>query len=575
MRHATLPFAVLALGCPTLNARTAVTEAEFVPGELLVRFREPPVARWLAELEAELGPPVAWTEPRHAPRARERADEPHPLACFRLARIAAETDVGALSARVAAHPAVRWASTNNRPEPTDLPDDPLLFGQWAHRKISTAPGWELAAGGRRVVVGIVDTGCRIDHEDLIAQIWRNDDPPNGIDDDGNGFVDDTFGWDFKQQDNTLDDVFGHGTQVAGIVAATRDNGVGVAGIGDLTLLTAKWWHQTGSDLTVAESVCYAVDNGAHVLNLSLGCPCLMPMTEEAIRYARRNGVVVVAGAGNSGDATPHYPAAYEEVISVSAITIKDELASFSSFGPHLDLAAPSPGILTTKGKGVAQYDPSFGGTSAAAPHVAGLVGSMLSIEPELSPDEVRALLRTHAEDVGPPGFDRSFGHGRIDVQATLAAVRSRPKGGAHAVERGPCASRTTSAGCAPTMAVDSWAAVSGAGDVRIHARRVQGFRSGFALFSPTGRAGVPFGTGTLCLAPPVGRFEVQSSQGSDPLACDGAFAQTVNDGGSHDPGPGRTAWYQWWVRDPAGSGAAGGAVSVGMVLSEVAEVSFR
>ena len=97
----------------------------------------------------------------------------------------------------------------------------------------------------------------------------NDDPINGVDDDNNGFVDDLYGWDFVQNDNGIEDVFGHGTEVSGIIGAPINNGTGVAGMGNLTVMAAKWWHNSGSDESVADSVYYAVDNGARVLNLSI------------------------------------------------------------------------------------------------------------------------------------------------------------------------------------------------------------------------------------------------------------------------------------------------------------------
>ena len=125
------------------------------------------------------------------------------------------------------------------------------------------------------MIGIVDTGCRVSHEDIQQNIWINvDDPVNGIDDDNNGFIDDEYGWDFARNSNSIVDVYSHGTQVSGISAGRIDNGVGIAGICNATILTAKWWHNSGSDSSVAESVFYAVDNGADVLNLSLSCQCL-------------------------------------------------------------------------------------------------------------------------------------------------------------------------------------------------------------------------------------------------------------------------------------------------------------
>jgi len=413
-----------AAGGTTADARAADSgppPAAQGPVEMIVRFAAPPTERMIADVEAVLGV-VSWRVPRHAPHAKGDAAQPHPLSFFRIAGLAPEADVLGLSGNVTALPFVTLATTNNRPEPSGFPNDPLFEQQWSHTKINTLAGWAIATGEASVIVGVIDTGCRVSHEDLAANVWINDDPVNGLDDDENGFIDDTYGWDFSRDVNDITDVFGHGTQAAGIVGAEIDNGLGVAGIADVTLMVAKWWHTSGSDSSVAEAVSYAVDNGAHVLNLSLSCGCLMPMSEVAVQYALANDVVVVCSAGNGGSTNLHYPAAYPETMAVSAINQNDQLPGFSSFGDHLDVAAPSPDILTCEDTGDADYDPGFRGTSAAAPHVAGLAALVRSVNPALTAEEVRAAINANATDVGAPGFDIEFGNGRIDVGATIAAV---------------------------------------------------------------------------------------------------------------------------------------------------------
>ncbi|MCZ6664259.1 MAG: S8 family serine peptidase [Gammaproteobacteria bacterium] len=396
----------------------------YIAGQIVVKFAEQPEAIALGNVETVLGPNVQWQTPHHAPHAKGMPNQPHPLSYWRLAIVGPQADVVALSAQVSALPGVVFAGPNGRPEPTHVPNDPLYPQQWAHQKISSEGAWDVSTGDSNIIIGIIDTGCLIAHEDLQALIWVNDDPPNGLDDDGNGFIDDTNGWNFVGNNNNIADVFGHGTQVSGISSAVIDNGLGIAGIANLTIMTSKWWHNSGSDFTVAQSVFYAVDNGAHVLNLSLGCQCLMPMTETAVNFAHDNGVVVVASAGNSGTSQPGYPAAYPNVMAVAAITSNDQLAGFSNWGPHLDVGAPSPGILTSSNQGVSLYTPNFGGTSAASPHVAGLAGLVLSVDPTLTPDEVRAFINENADDLGAKGFDNFFGHGRINSSATIAAVNS-------------------------------------------------------------------------------------------------------------------------------------------------------
>lgn len=395
----------------------------YVPGEIIVKFTKQPAQESLAVIEAVLGQSsVQWVETHHAPHTKGRPNDPHPLSFYRLMIVDPSVDVVSLSEQISILPEVEYATVNNRPEPSYLPNDPMFGDQWAHDKISSQGAWDISLGSTDIIVGIIDTGILITHEDLQANLWVNDDPPNGVDDDGNGFIDDTYGWNFVGNNNNIADVFGHGTQVSGIVAGRIDNGLGVAGIGNMTVMTSKWWHTSGSDFSVSESVYYAIDNGAHVLNLSLGCQCLLPMTEDAVNAAHAAGLVVVASAGNAGTSQPGYPAAYPNVMAVSAITINDQIAGFSNWGPHLDVGAPSPGILAPSNSGPSNYTSSFGGTSAASPHVAGLAGLVLSVDSSLTNVEVRALINDNADDLGAEGFDDFFGNGRINSQATLEAI---------------------------------------------------------------------------------------------------------------------------------------------------------
>lgn len=397
----------------------------YVPGEIIVKFSQLPEQEILTEVEGLLGSiSVQWKAPHHAPHTKGKPNDPHPLSFYRLMLVDPNLDVVIISEQISALAGIDYAATNNKPEPTYVPNDPMFNDQWAHQKISSEGAWDISTGSNDIIVGVIDTGILIDHEDIQANLWVNDDPPNGVDDDHNGFIDDTYGWNFVNNNNDIADVWGHGTQVSGIVAGRIDNGLGVAGIGNMTVMTSKWWHFSGSDFSAAESIYYAIDNGAHVLNLSLGCQCLLPMVEAAVNAAHAAGLVVVASAGNAGTSQPGYPAAYPNVMAVSAITINDQIAGFSNWGSHLDVGAPSPGILTPSNSGPSNYTPSFGGTSAASPHVAGLAGLVLSVDPSLTNVEVRALINDNADDLGDEGFDELFGNGRINSQATLEAISS-------------------------------------------------------------------------------------------------------------------------------------------------------
>jgi thermitase len=417
--------ASLLVAAPALAADDAV-EGLYAPGEVVVRFHQPPGEGLVKAVGGALSPDATWRAMRHAPHAKDQPGTPHPLSYYRIYFVEQDADVRGLAAMIAQHPAVDVATVNGLPTPAFTPDDPLWPQQWAHGKINTAGAWDFETGDTSIVVGVIDTGVVTNHEDLIGHVWINpgEIPGNGIDDDANGFIDDTFGWNFASNNSNVSDVYSHGTQVSGIVGAKVNNGVGVAGIGNFTLLTSKWWHLSGTDATVAESVFYAVDNGAHVLNMSLGCQCPLPLTEAACNYATVHGVVNVAAAGNAFGAVG-WPAKYPNVMAISAVTINDVKADFSNFGPEIDVAAPSPDILTTGSFGATSYDSAFGGTSAASPHVAGLAALVLSVDPTLSPEEVRALINENATDLGAPGFDNLFGHGRINVAATIRAIAAQ------------------------------------------------------------------------------------------------------------------------------------------------------
>lgn len=395
---------------------------EYVPGEIIVKFNEQPAAQSMQQVQQILDTDVQWRKLRHAPHAKGMPDQPHPLSYFRIATVDENLDLETLCKTAMTVDGVAFACLNLIPELTYTPNDPMFGNQWALEKIDTEGAWDFTTGNLDIVIGIIDTGCRIGHEDLQQNIWVNDDPINGVDDDNNGFIDDQYGWDFVNNNNSIVDSYGHGTQVSGISAGRIDNGLGVAGIANAMIMTSKWWHFSGSDSTVAESVYYAVDNGAHVLNLSLSCQCPMPITEDAVDFAHARGVVVVVSSGNAGSSSPGYPAAYDSTIAVGAIDINDQRASFSNYGPHLDVMAPSPGILAPSPSGDSLYDPNFGGTSAAAPHVAGLAALMLAMDPNLTPEQIRTAMHENADDFGAVGFDNFYGHGRINVAETIASL---------------------------------------------------------------------------------------------------------------------------------------------------------
>ena len=348
-------------------------------------------------------------------------------------------DVAQTVAALKADPAVLWAEEDRIATTSFVPNDPsyLSSGSWGQayddlhglKRIGTTAAWDVTQG-EGVVVAIVDTGIDYNHPDISANVWTNaaEIPDNGIDDDNNGFVDDVRGWDFvgttlgqPTEDNDPYDGHFHGTHVAGTVAATGNNGVGVVGVAwKARVMAVKGLDDTGSgyDSDLARAIIYAVDNGADVINASFGGRGISQTQTEAVNYARAHGVVFVAAAGNSSaDVTLFSPAGIPGTITVSSLSPTDQLSSFSNFGRKIDVAAPGEDILSLE-HGTAGYK-RLDGTSMAAPHVSGLAALIIAQHPEFSAEEVRQALRTSAHDLGSAGTDNSFGCGRIDALAAL------------------------------------------------------------------------------------------------------------------------------------------------------------
>ena len=288
-----------------------------------------------------------------------------------------------------------------------IPNDPRFADQWGLNNTGQTGGkkdadvdapeaWDQQTGDASVLVGIVDTGIDFSHPDLSANIWHNPGETgngketNGIDDDGNGFVDDWRGWDFANSDNNPQDDNGHGTHVAGIIAASGDNGKGVAGVvWRASLVPLKFLAADGSGFVsnAVSAILYAADNGIRILNNSWGGTQYSQALEDAIRYASDHGVLFVAAAGNDGednDTSPHYPSNYDlpNLVSVAASDDRDRRASFSNYGDRsVDLAAPGEDIFSTYPGGRYEW---LSGTSMATPFVTGAAALIRSEFPDIS-----------------------------------------------------------------------------------------------------------------------------------------------------------------------------------------------
>jgi serine protease len=259
---------------------------------------------------------------------------------------------------------------------------------------------------------------------LAAKIWTNpgEIPGNGVDDDLNGYVDDWRGWDFVNHDHEPQDDHGHGTHVAGIAAAASDNGAGIAGISwGARIMPLKVLDSggNGTDSDLAAALVFAADHGARVINLSLGGGAASVM-ESAVNYAHSRGAIVIAAAGNSSGQGVLYPAAYAKAMAVAATDAGNHRASFSSYGPEVDIAAPGIGIYST------HWTPGSGGTyaylsgtSMATPHVAGAAALLASLPQFDTPDRLRLALESTALDLGPICRDVYYGAGVVQAYAAL------------------------------------------------------------------------------------------------------------------------------------------------------------
>lgn len=349
------------------------------------------------------------------------------------------------------------------------PNDPI-YPQWYTNNISAPSGWDITTGTNSTIVAVVDTGFALEHEDLKDAWYTNpgeqgltqdgdtcwsgtqeDKQTNGCDDDANGYVDDWRGWDFANADSlpqageNYANGNSHGTKVAGLVGARGNNGLGVASVNWQTTimpLQGLLDEGHGSSSDIANAILYAVDHGAGVINLSIGTPVYDELIWSAVRYAADNGVIVVAASGNCGDGQDTdycsgypspggmaYPARYRETIAVGATTQSDARASFSSYGPELDLVAPGSGTIRTPTwsttNGTTAYSSSSYGTSFASPIVSGMVGLIKGQFSALHKDEVLALLINASDNVaGMNGQERTdqYGHGRLNVNSTLQEI---------------------------------------------------------------------------------------------------------------------------------------------------------
>lgn len=321
------------------------------------------------------------------------------------------------------------------------PSDPLIDNQYYLENIQAFEAWDITQGDDDITIGIIDTGLDLDHEDIINNLWLNTaDPIDGIDNDGNGYIDDYYGYDFADVDNDPSIQNGnHGMIVGGIASASANNGKGIAGIGYRTKLAALkgFKSSSGTDGGLYEAITYAAENGIDVLNLSWGRMGIPLQSEQDIinDAVLNHDVVIVAAAGNEGGKATEenlfYPASYDNVLSVGASDANDNKSSGSTFNYSVDLIAPGVSMYSTvNNNGYANGGP---GTSYAAPLVAGTAALVKDVFPNLSALQIMERVRVTADDIYDVGsnddYDGKLGKGRLNVyravsQANVKSLRA-------------------------------------------------------------------------------------------------------------------------------------------------------
>ncbi|MBO9542182.1 peptidase S8 [bacterium] len=300
---------------------------------------------------------------------------------------------------------VKYAHNVNRVM-MDVYDDPMIKDQYSLNITNALQAWDTQKGDMNTMIAVIDSGVDMTHPDLKDKIVK--------------------AYNVFSKDANVKDMNGHGTHCAGIAAAAL-NGVGTAGVApNCGIMAVQVLNSQGggSDQTIADGIVWAADNGAKVMTMSLGLYKRSKVVEDALQYALDKDVVLCASAGNNNamndpETAPHLPSTYPGVIEVAATDAKDQKASFSNWGKTVVVAAPGHQILSTvptyaNGTGKTSYS-TMSGTSMASPFAAGVAGLIRSQHPEWNREQVRQAMEKAVADLGQPGFDQYFGHGRVDA----------------------------------------------------------------------------------------------------------------------------------------------------------------
>ncbi len=344
----------------------------------------------------------------------------------------------AISKQLKSFSFVVYAQPYYLPELLYVPNDSLVTSQYALYHIHAFDGWNYEKGDSTIIIGITDTGVDLDHEDLHDQIAYNlNDPPNGVDDDYDGFVDNFRGWDLGENDNNpqwdennIPGALSHGVWVSGLAAARTDNGKGIAGIGFKTkFLPVKISNEWGILNMAYEGIVYAADHGCSIINCSWGGTTGHSYGQDIVNYATYNrNALVVAAAGNNGNDVLFYPASYENVLCVAGTNPIDEKWNQSSYGIFVDVCAPGDNVL------MAWPDNTYSGgwgTSFASPQVAGLAALIKNHYPDtLSALQIGEIIKVTCNYIDTIPYNQQFagllGAGLINCGKALSDTAITP-----------------------------------------------------------------------------------------------------------------------------------------------------
>jgi len=390
---------------------------EFMPGEIVVKFKPMAAMAEIAKINSNYRTSVLCTSP---------------YARFKRIKIPPDKTVWEMVKLYRKNPLVEYAEPNYIDHICWIPNDELYPLQWHFSQINMSSAWDIEQGGdRNVIVAVLDTGVAYEDYETYQKA------PDLA---GTNFI---SGYDFVNNDSHPNDDNGHGTHVTGTIAQTTNNNIGVAGIAfNCSIMPVKVLDEqgNGSATSFADGVHYAIDHGAKVINYSVGGPDSVTKY-NAVKYAYDHGVIIVAATGNENSSSILYPSAYDECIAVGAVRYDKARAPYSNYGTGIELMAPGGDTSVDQNSdgyvdGVLQQtfsggDPTnFGywfwqGTSMATPHITGVIALMLS-HGTSGTENIRDILHSTAEDLGNPGYDTEYGYGLVDAAAALSSVINPP-----------------------------------------------------------------------------------------------------------------------------------------------------